>query len=234
MLPAEFALVEGSATSFSINLKPGDTFTNRYEVRILGDTSPGTYKITSIIKALPAGAQSNILTLDSDVVVGGAELPFACNYAGPDKIISGSELITALQRYAAGEVTGGELIQVIQYYASGTPCDQPLPTASAANQPLAPTEFAVESFAISPNPLGMTGAKLLVKGTGIAGIKVEVFNLAGAKVFEQEASGDTLEFRAMDNKGNLLANGVYLYIVTVRGLDGEAIRSEVRKLVIIR
>jgi len=31
-----------------------------------------------------------------------------------------------------------------------------------------------------------------------------------------------------------LANGVYLYLVTVRGFDGKVIGSEVRKLVIMR
>jgi hypothetical protein len=31
-----------------------------------------------------------------------------------------------------------------------------------------------------------------------------------------------------------MANGVYLYVVTVKGWDGSIIRSEVRKLVILR
>lgn len=65
-------------------------------------------------------------------------------------------------------------------------------------------------------------------------MRVEIFNLAGMKVFEQEISGNTLEFHAIDSKGRELANGVYLYIVTVRGFDGEVIRSEARKLVILR
>jgi hypothetical protein len=55
-----------------------------------------------------------------------------CEIAGSDKIISGSELIAAIQRYAAGGLSGPQLIQIIQYYASGTACDRPLPGASAA------------------------------------------------------------------------------------------------------
>jgi hypothetical protein len=31
-----------------------------------------------------------------------------------------------------------------------------------------------------------------------------------------------------------LANGVYLYVVTVKGANGQVINSEVRKLVILR
>jgi len=58
--------------------------------------------------------------------------------------------------------------------------------------------------------------------------------LAGVKVFEQETFGNTLEFHALDDGGRPLANGVYLYMVTVKGFNGEMLRSEVRKLVIER
>gem|GEM_PF-7038068 len=56
----------------------------------------------------------------------------------------------------------------------------------------------------------------------------------GIKVFEEEASGNTLRFYAVANRGRPLANGVYLYVVRVRGFDGREYVSEVRKFVILR
>jgi hypothetical protein len=38
----------------------------------------------------------------------------------------------------------------------------------------------------------------------------------------------------MNNQGEVVANGIYLYIVTVRSYDGKVIQSQVRKLVILR
>jgi len=46
--------------------------------------------------------------------------------------------------------------------------------------------------------------------------------------------GKQLRFRALDKAGHPLANGVYLYIVTVRGFNGEILSSQVKKLVILR
>lgn len=86
-----------------------------------------------------------------------------------------------------------------------------------------------------PNPIRNSSAVTLkAEGSGIATVKLEIFNLAGTKALEQEAAGTTLELQAIDARGRPLANGVYLYAVTVRGFDGKTIGSEVRKLVILR
>jgi len=95
--------------------------------------------------------------------------------------------------------------------------------------------LVVREIKIFPNPVeGIHTSTFKVEGEGIEGIKVEIFNLAGMKVFEQEAVGDALEFHALDSRGRLMANGVYLYIVTVHGFNGKVLRSRVKKLVILR
>jgi hypothetical protein len=73
-----------------------------------------------------------------------------------------------------------------------------------------------------------------VQGAGIAKVEVRVFNLAGAKLFDRAAAGSTLEFKLLNERSQPLANGVYLYTVTVTGLNGEVVESGVRKLVILR
>ena len=72
------------------------------------------------------------------------------------------------------------------------------------------------------------------QGQGIAGLDIEVFDLAGRKVLAQSAQGDQLQMKLLSTDGRPLANGVYLYVVTIKGVDGRVVRTEVRKLVVLR
>ncbi len=72
------------------------------------------------------------------------------------------------------------------------------------------------------------------QGTGIAGMEVQLFSLSGRALATEQTTGNRLMVRAQDASGKALANGVYLYVVTVHGQDGSAVRSEVKKLVILR
>ena len=73
-----------------------------------------------------------------------------------------------------------------------------------------------------------------VQGTGIAELSVQVFDLAGRKVLAEGARGAQLQTRLLSADGQPLANGVYLYVVTVKGVDGRTMKTEVRKLVVLR
>jgi hypothetical protein len=76
-------------------------------------------------------------------------------------------------------------------------------------------------------------AELSMHGLGISSSEVRLFSLAGALVVDARGSGDTLRFLLRTAEGPL-ANGVYLYQVTVRGPDGQTTSSEVRKVLILR
>ena len=78
------------------------------------------------------------------------------------------------------------------------------------------------------------GLTLSVSGPDVAGLGFTVYTLDGRTVFQQEAQGTTLRWNYLTSEGQLLANGVYLYTVTVRGTNGEVLRSEVHKLVVMR
>ncbi len=74
-----------------------------------------------------------------------------------------------------------------------------------------------------------------VEGQQIAAVQVDVYNLKGEKLFDSGAvAGQTLRWDLQAGSSNRLANGVYLYVVTVRGTDGRVIRDQVRKLVLLR
>lgn len=73
------------------------------------------------------------------------------------------------------------------------------------------------------------------QGTGIAEMSVWVFNLSGRAVFISGwHKGGELRWLALTDEGRPLANGVYLYVVFVRGADGSVLRSRIQKLVILR
>lgn len=73
-----------------------------------------------------------------------------------------------------------------------------------------------------------------VEGQGIAQIYVQIFDLSGRNVFTKESLSNHLTFDAKAETGYALANGIYFCKVTVRGWDGTIIKSEIKKLVVLR
>lgn len=85
----------------------------------------------------------------------------------------------------------------------------------------------------TPSPAKKT-VKFIAEGTGIQNIGIEIFNLAGAKVFGSGWVQNGFSWHLQDDQGQIVANGVYFYVVTVRGWDGTILKSKVQKLIILR
>lgn len=95
---------------------------------------------------------------------------------------------------------------------------------------------------LSPVPLSVNELRLELKsgqlflqaeGAGIASVRLQLFTLGGRIVVDKTNEENSLTLSVEDNKA-LLPNGIYLYVVSVRGQKGELLRSEVRKIVVIR
>ena len=71
-------------------------------------------------------------------------------------------------------------------------------------------------------------------GQGIAGTELALYRLDGHRVLGQRSSSPSVQIRLQTPSGQPLANGVYLYTVTVEGANGQRERSEARKLVVLR
>jgi hypothetical protein len=84
------------------------------------------------------------------------------------------------------------------------------------------------AVALKVNTISLNSGTFVVEGTGIANTKVEVFSLNGARVFSGAAEGNTVAFSNIST----VSNGVYLYVVTVRGADGKIV-SKFNKLVVL-
>jgi hypothetical protein len=88
--------------------------------------------------------------------------------------------------------------------------------------------------AIEAQTLSDGGLRLTARGENISGLEAEIFDLSGRVVFHQVTNGTTLTFSGLSAGGRPLANGVYLYIATVKGADGQTFTTEVKKLVLLR
>jgi hypothetical protein len=72
------------------------------------------------------------------------------------------------------------------------------------------------------------------QGANIATVRLQLYDLLGRLILDQEGRGNTMVLPAKTAQDTPLANGVYLYVVRVRGFDDREYVSEVRKLVIMR
>lgn len=93
-----------------------------------------------------------------------------------------------------------------------------------------------------PDPLSLkrvfsyrqaNGVRINAQGQGIERVTLRVYNLSGNPVAQPSSPGTQLTWRLSTDQGQRVANGVYLYVVTASGRDGQAVRSEVRKLVVL-
>jgi hypothetical protein len=92
--------------------------------------------------------------------------------------------------------------------------------------------LSLNNVALENNGFGTT--TFVVTGQGIESMNVEVFSLNGNAVFTQNVAGTHLSWNQTTSAGAPLANGTYLYVVSVQGADGQSIKSEVKKLAVVR
>lgn len=79
-----------------------------------------------------------------------------------------------------------------------------------------------------------SGTTFRVQSAGVSSFQVQVYSLTGKLVFDSGmVSGPALRWNYLSNDGKPLANGVYLYTVTVQGVNG-VYRSELKKLAVLR
>ncbi|MBI3460393.1 serine hydrolase [Candidatus Acetothermia bacterium] len=76
--------------------------------------------------------------------------------------------------------------------------------------------------------------KLVAEGTNAKELSMAVFDASGRAVFQTDWVANGFVWHGQDTQGQLLANGVYLYVIAVRTPDGRVVRNEVKKLIIVR
>jgi len=81
--------------------------------------------------------------------------------------------------------------------------------------------------------LSKSGATFTVQGATLA--QVQVFSLSGKKVYDSGmVASNALAWNLLNEAGQPVPNGVYLYVVTMQTPDGRIVKSELKKLVVAR
>lgn len=113
---------------------------------------------------------------------------------------------------------GDKLDPIVQTYR--------IPT-EGISVPLRVTRIALER-------MDRSSIRFIVQGEGIEAVRVEVYDLQGRVLYRSEfVPGQRVIWYGRAQDGSLLANGVYLAVLTIKGSD-RVERSAVQKVVILR
>lgn len=80
----------------------------------------------------------------------------------------------------------------------------------------------------------MKSSSLSIRVQGASRIALEVYSLGGKLIHEASSRGNQLQWNLRDRSGRPVANGVYLYRVSITAPNSRAVRHEITKLVIMR
>jgi hypothetical protein len=85
-----------------------------------------------------------------------------------------------------------------------------------------------------PNPItDVHTTTFMVRSPDVEAMRIQIFDLAGSLVYEEEVSSNELVWHTDNDYGEYLANGIYLYRASVL-INGEWVETTVQKLVILR
>ena len=94
-----------------------------------------------------------------------------------------------------------------------------------------PAELQVMNI---PNPVkDVHTTTFMVRSVDVEAMKIQIFDLSGVLVYEEETPGNELVWHTVNDYGEYLANGIYLYRAYVR-IGEEWIQTDFQKLVILR
>jgi uncharacterized repeat protein (TIGR01451 family) len=214
----KYTVVLSNTGGAALNNGPGDEFTDTITsvatLNAAGTASSGTLTINPSIKkvtwngAIPAGS-SVTLTFSVRIPMGVIGTQRFCNQG------------------TAKDGNGGSVLTI-----------DPTPLSGAGTQ----TCVDVVGRPDLGIPLTLQGIEVLfvrdriyfnALGTGIKEINVQVFSLAGKRVYASNWVENGHEWSLQNTAGRRVANGIYLYVMSVKGYDGQ-IRTQVKKLIIRR
>ncbi|MBI1731030.1 hypothetical protein HY229_00840 [Candidatus Acetothermia bacterium] len=135
-----------------------------------------------------------------------------------------SEFFAIVDVWIGGKITDKFFFSAVDHWVA----NQPIATAAG----LIPQSYDRRFELMTTHSAKQFG--IVVRGSGLQSIHVQIFDLKGREIFDQQAFGSRLSFNLTSHQNGLLANGTYLCIITGIGSDGFHLISEVKKLVVLR
>jgi PKD repeat protein len=147
----------------------------------------------------------------------------------------GGEIIE-LEVEAVGREGESSIIKLIPDIAISPRGEVELEPAEARLTVAREGPLKVERILSFPNPVRGQGVRFAIEGQGIKELQVRVYDLSGREIFNSGwVAGMSFEWKLFSSRGQPVANGLYLYVVAVRGFGrNEMVQSGVRKLVVLR
>ncbi len=231
-----------STGTFTVQLRvvdsAGNSNSTSQSVTVNGTTGPGPSPGTlSVEQALARAVPNDPNSANANQVIGDQEIKQGVTYW-----IMGSQVPST-----GGQTVGdNKILDLIKKWISAS-----LITTNAAPTPLvsdAEAQYQLEQlmhdFKPAPAPFSLNSVRLQAKGSdrwtlsaygqGINHIQIQVFDTSGSLRIHQRNNGNNLTLLAFDQHGNRLANGVYLYMVTVFDFRGQRLHSEIKGWVVLR
>jgi hypothetical protein len=111
----------------------------------------------------------------------------------------------------------------------------PLSAMRVSSGVVRPRDVASELAVMNiPNPIrDVHTTTFMVRSVDVEAMRITIYDLSGALVFEEEVQGNELVWHTDNDYGEYLANGIYLYRAYVL-IGGEWIATTAQKLVILR
>ena len=138
--------------------------------------------------------------------------------------------------YAPQDLTAGENLTLMGKATSEWPefalAVESLPIVVESGKAM---PFVLESGFCAPNPVTGNGAEFRATGVGIQDVRARIYDLSGRLIFDSGWSpGPAFQWNLQTTDRRVVANGIYIYWLEVRGATGEIRRGKVDKLVILR
>lgn len=141
-----------------------------------------------------------------------------------NNLIDDSEFFAIIDAWIAGQLDDATFFKATDLWIS----QQPISSAKAN-----PRRLHLDSLTLASDSARHT-LTFVASGQGITSMGVEIFNLDGKRVFAEEVAGPRLRWDLSTEDGQPLANGVYFYVATISGFNGEVVRSPAKKLIVLR
>lgn len=94
---------------------------------------------------------------------------------------------------------------------------------------------SVVATTLSVNGVRLSKSRAIFDVQGAPLAQVQVFSLSGKLVYDSGVvASSSLAWNLLNESGQRVPNGVYLYVVTVNGADGQKVTGKIQKLVVLR
>ena len=236
--PANF-MAQGVMSPFIlVTMNPGKSYRItcadllKYPATLSGDGSIN--EIIEDILAAPEDFFQGVLTIESSnsvtVTAKKIKRTWVINDAGSTPAYSDGEESTSLTTFTSFRASGSRLVN---FFVSST--GLPTTAASVSNQAYGPPlPSKLKPVIQVNNQIGSRSIEFRAQGQNSGVIGVQIYSLNGREVYAADEIGSSLKWNLRDKNSRPVANGVYFYVVTMRGPDGNLIRTDIKKLIVLR